>query len=122
MKKTLFMIHGMFCGAWCWENYKGFFEDKGYECVTTTLRHHDLGLDELPDARLGTTSLLDYAKDLEDEILDATNIEAISKEDFGAVSELASDEDIPAKEAKANVIYLLHKISLREKPTRAEKG
>ena len=76
MKKTLFMIHGMFCGAWCWENYKGFFEDKGYECVTTTLRHHDLALDELPDARLGTTSLLDYAEDLEDEIrqLDATPI------------------------------------------------
>jgi len=39
MKKTLFMIHGMFCGAWCWEKYKAFFEDKGYECVTTTLHH-----------------------------------------------------------------------------------
>ena len=76
MKRTLFMIHGMFCGAWCWEKYKAFFEDKGYSCVTTTLRHHDLGLDELPDPRLGTTSILDYAKDLEDEIrqLDTTPI------------------------------------------------
>jgi non-heme chloroperoxidase len=76
MKRTLFMIHGMFCGAWCWEKYKTFFEDKGYECVTTTLRHHDLGLNELPDPNLGTTSLLDYAKDLEYEIrqLDTTPI------------------------------------------------
>jgi pimeloyl-ACP methyl ester carboxylesterase/Tfp pilus assembly protein PilZ len=76
MERTLFMIHGMFCGAWCWEKYKGFFEDKGYKCVTTTLRHHDLGLDEMPDPRLGTTSLLDYAEDLEDEIraLDTTPI------------------------------------------------
>jgi non-heme chloroperoxidase len=68
VKRTLFMIHGMFCGAWCWEKYKAFFEDKGYECITTTLRYHDLGFNELPDPRLGTTSLLDYAKDLEDEI------------------------------------------------------
>jgi pimeloyl-ACP methyl ester carboxylesterase len=70
------MIHGMFCGAWCWEKYKEFFEDKGFECVTITLRHHDLGPNELPDRRLGTTSLLDYAKDLEDEIrqLDTTPI------------------------------------------------
>lgn len=76
MKKTLFMIHGMFCGAWCWEKYKEFFEDKGFECVTTTLRHHNLGQNELPDPGLGTTSLLDYAKDLEDEIrqLDTTPI------------------------------------------------
>jgi len=76
MKKTLFMVHGMFCGAWVWEKYKTFFEDKGYECVTTTLRHHDLGLNELPDPSLGTTSLLDYAEDLEDEIrqLDITPV------------------------------------------------
>lgn len=66
----------MFCGAWCWGKYKTVFEDKGYSCVTTTLRHHDLGLNELPDPRLGTTSLLDYTKDLEDEIreLDTTPI------------------------------------------------
>ncbi len=68
MKRTLFMIHGMFCGPWCWEKYKAFFENKGYACVTTTLRHHELGSNELPDPRLGSTSLLDYAKDLEDEI------------------------------------------------------
>jgi len=76
MKRTLFMIHGMFCGPWCWEKYKGFFEEKGYECVTTTLRHHDLSLNELPDPSLGTTSILDYTKDLEDEIrqLDTTPI------------------------------------------------
>jgi pimeloyl-ACP methyl ester carboxylesterase/Tfp pilus assembly protein PilZ len=70
------MIHGMFCGAWVWERYKRFFEKNGYECFTTTLRHHDAEPGDLPDPKLGTTSLLDYAEDLETEIrqLDATPI------------------------------------------------
>jgi len=62
------MIHGMSGGAWCWENYKGFFEKKGYHCVTPALRFHDVDPKAPPDPRLGTTSLLDYAQDLENEI------------------------------------------------------
>ena len=85
MKRTLFMIHGMFCGAWCWEKYEAFFENKGYECVTTTLRHHDLGLNALPDPRLGTTSLLDYAKDLEDEIRQLDTIPIIVGHSMGGL-------------------------------------
>lgn len=68
MSETIFMIHGMWCGAWYWDNYKGFFEDKGYRCVTTTLRFHDVDPGETPHPRLGATSLLDYAEDLEEEI------------------------------------------------------
>jgi len=67
MAETIFMIHGMFAGAWVWSNFKGFFEEKGYRCVTTTLRFHDID-QETPDPQLGTTSLLDYADDLEQEI------------------------------------------------------
>lgn len=55
-------------GAWTWENYKPFFEDRGYECVSTTLRYHDIDPEDEPDPLLGTTSLLDYAEDLEREI------------------------------------------------------
>ncbi len=66
MARTMVMIHGMFCGGWVWENYRPFFEAKGYRCITPTLRYHDLAAGEPPDPRLGTTSLLDYAADLED--------------------------------------------------------
>jgi len=66
--KTIFMIHGMFCGPWVWDNYKTFFEKKGYRCVTTTLRFHDMDPNDAPNPQLGTTSLLDYAADLEKEI------------------------------------------------------
>lgn len=62
------MIHGMCCGAWAWDNYRVCFEKKGYHCIATTLRYHDIAPDCPPDPRLGTTSLLDYIADLEVEI------------------------------------------------------
>lgn len=68
MADTIFMIHGMWGGPWYWENYKLVMETKGYRCITTTLRHHDVDPKDDPDPRLGTTSLLDYAEDLEREI------------------------------------------------------
>ncbi len=63
------MIHGMWGGSWSWDNYKTFFEKRGYHCITTTLRHHDINPLAPPDSMLGTTSLLDYVNDLEQEIL-----------------------------------------------------
>lgn len=68
MSETIFMIHGMWGGAWYWENYKNSFEKEGYRCVTTTLRFHDMDPQGAPNPQLGTTSLLDYAEDLEQEI------------------------------------------------------
>jgi len=70
------MIHGMWGGGWCWENYKNFFEGKGYQCITPTLRFHDMEPNEPPNPQLGTTRLLDYFTDLEKEInqLDAPPI------------------------------------------------
>lgn len=68
MDQTIFMIHGMWGKSWYWKNYKEFFEKKGYRCITTTLRFHDMDPKDVPDPRLGTTSLLDYAEDLEQEI------------------------------------------------------
>jgi len=58
----------MWGGPWCWENYRGVFEPAGYRCVATTLAHHDVDPRGVPDPRLGTTSLLDYAEALEREI------------------------------------------------------
>ncbi|MFH1786249.1 MAG: alpha/beta hydrolase [archaeon] len=76
MTETIIMIHGMWGGGWCWENYKKFFEENGYHCINPTLRFHDMGPGETPNPLLGTTSILDYAEDLENKIreLDATPI------------------------------------------------
>ena len=68
MNETIFMIHGMWGKPHVWDAYKGFFEKRGYRCVRPTLRYHDIEPGEAPDPRLGTTSLLDYAHDLEKEI------------------------------------------------------
>jgi non-heme chloroperoxidase len=59
------MIHGMWGTGEYWENFKGFFEGKGYQCVVPTLRFHDMDPKAVPDPRLGRTSLIDYAEDLE---------------------------------------------------------
>ena len=68
MTKTIVMIHGMFGGGWYWDNYKGFFEKRKFQCHTPTLRFHDVDPEDKPCSDLGTTSLLDYAQDLEDYI------------------------------------------------------
>ncbi|SPF32700.1 putative hydrolase or acyltransferase of alpha/beta superfamily [Syntrophobacter sp. SbD1] len=68
MADTIFMIHGMWCGPWCWENYQRFFEEKGYRCVAASLPYHDMDPQSLPDPRLGTTGLLDYVEAMEKEI------------------------------------------------------
>ncbi len=68
MAETIVMIHGMWGGGWYWDNYRKFFEGKGYRCITPTLRFHDMDPKGIPNPQLGTTSLLDYAQDLEDEI------------------------------------------------------
>jgi pimeloyl-ACP methyl ester carboxylesterase len=68
MSETVFMIHGMWGGGWYWQNYKNYLEAKGYRCVTTTLRHHDVSPNDAPHADLGTTSIIDYVDDLEREI------------------------------------------------------
>ena len=68
MVKTIVMIHGMWGGSWYWEGYRKIFEGKGYRCIVPTLRYHDMDPKGIPNPKLGTTSLLDYAADLEEEI------------------------------------------------------
>jgi pimeloyl-ACP methyl ester carboxylesterase len=68
MTDTIFMIHGMWGGPWYWENYRRVFEARGYRCVAATLPYHDMDPRGIPDARLGTTSLLDYAEALQSEV------------------------------------------------------
>jgi pimeloyl-ACP methyl ester carboxylesterase len=65
MTETIVMIHGMWNKGCHWDHFRGFFEGRGYQCVVPTLRFHDMDPNGVPDPRLGTTSLLDYAEDLE---------------------------------------------------------
>jgi len=58
----------MWRGGWYCAVYLSAFEAAGYRCTAPTLRYHDVEPGAEPDARLGTTSLLDYAADLEGEI------------------------------------------------------
>jgi non-heme chloroperoxidase len=57
------MIHGAFCGGWVFEDWRAPFAAKGFGLHLPTLRHHDCGRNPPPE--LGTTSVLDYAADLE---------------------------------------------------------
>ena len=68
MAETIFLIHGMWGGPWYWENYKHVFEQQGYRCIAATLPFHDMAPGDVPDPRLGTCSLLDYAAAIEQEI------------------------------------------------------
>ena len=61
-KPPVVMIHGGFCGPWAWDRFAARFRDQGYEVLTPALRHHDGGK---PHQALATTSLTDYAADLE---------------------------------------------------------
>jgi pimeloyl-ACP methyl ester carboxylesterase len=62
------MIHGMWGGAWHWDNYRRVFEPQGYRCIALDLPYHDADPRSAPDPRLGTTSLLDYAAFLDREV------------------------------------------------------
>jgi len=59
------MIHGMCLTGSCWDNFRKFYEEKNYDCIAPTLRHHKL---EKCNPRLGKVSLLDYVDDLETEL------------------------------------------------------
>jgi pimeloyl-ACP methyl ester carboxylesterase len=70
---TLFLIHGMWGGAWCWNQYRQRFEAAGFHCVAPTLPGHDADPRAAPDPRLGQTGLRDYVEAL------ATQIEALGE-------------------------------------------
>jgi len=67
MRPSIVMIHGMWAAGWVWDEWVPIFERRGYDCCVPTLRHHDASPHEPPEA-LGSTSLLDYAADLERQI------------------------------------------------------
>ena len=59
------LIHGMSGTPKGWDNFKGVLEARGFTVHAPALRHHDMLPDAAPPRGLATTSLLDYAADLE---------------------------------------------------------
>ena len=64
-KPPVVMIHGGFCGPWAWDDFAARFRAAGYVVETPVLRHHESAK---PAPALATTSLMDYAADLEQRI------------------------------------------------------
>ena len=64
MARMALFIHGMWGTPDVWRNWRPAFEARGWRTIAPALRHHDAPPDAAPDG-LGTTSLLDYADDLE---------------------------------------------------------
>jgi pimeloyl-ACP methyl ester carboxylesterase len=63
LRSPVVMIHGAFCGGWVFDHWRAAFEAKGYAVQAPTLRYHACGDDPPPE--LGTTSVRDYADDVE---------------------------------------------------------
>lgn len=68
MARLAVLIHGMWGTSDVWRNWRQFFEDRGWQTIAHSLRHHDVPADA-PPASLGETSLHDYVSDLETTIL-----------------------------------------------------
>jgi pimeloyl-ACP methyl ester carboxylesterase len=59
-KPRVLLIHGMFGGAWMWENYQGQLARHGYESHAVNLRGHH---GSRPVSDIGAVSLRDYVDD-----------------------------------------------------------
>ena len=64
MKKSILLIHGAFAGSWCLDNYKKFFQDRGWTCHAPALRYHGGDPKAEPDPDFSNTSISDYTKDI----------------------------------------------------------
>lgn len=59
-KPPVLLIHGMFGGAWYWENYQGLLAARGYESHAINLRGHH---GSRPVTDLGNVPVMDYVAD-----------------------------------------------------------
>ena len=64
-RPPVMMIHGGFCGPWVFDGFAKKFEAAGYVVHRPALRFHDKAK---PPAALGSTSLIDYAADLDEAV------------------------------------------------------
>lgn len=59
--QPILFIHGMWEGGWLWDNFLGFFTERGYTCHALYLRGHDPAR---PDPNLGKLTIRRYVDDV----------------------------------------------------------
>ena len=64
MPDTVLLIHGAFCGGWCFADFVPALEVRGYHCRAPDLRYHVSGPALTPDPRLAAMSIADYTADM----------------------------------------------------------
>ena len=60
--KTIVLVHGAWVTPLCWENFKGYFESRGYTCLAPAWPYKDRSVEELrrnPDPNLGHLGLIE---------------------------------------------------------------
>jgi len=64
MAKTVVLIHGAFCGGWCFDDFTPVLSARGFTCHAPDLRYHVSGPARDPDPWLAHTSIADYTRDV----------------------------------------------------------
>ncbi len=61
-KTSLLFVHGMWHGAWCWDEFfLPFFADAGYHVTALSLRGHAGS-----EGKIQGSSIMDYVRDVEE--------------------------------------------------------
>lgn len=82
---TIFFISGMWSGKENFTNFRQYFSSKGYNCVSSILKYHNIEKDEQPDTLLATTSITDYVDKLEKEYNNITGPKIIMGHSMGGL-------------------------------------
>jgi pimeloyl-ACP methyl ester carboxylesterase len=62
MTKTVLLIHGAFCGGWCFQDFVPALTARGFQCLAPDLPFHVSGPTRDPDPRLAAMSIADYTR------------------------------------------------------------
>jgi pimeloyl-ACP methyl ester carboxylesterase len=58
------LIHGAFCGGWCFADVMPVFAERGWSCEAPDLPFHVAGPKRKPDPALAKQSIADYTRDM----------------------------------------------------------
>jgi len=64
MAKHIVLIHGAFCGGWCFADIMPVFAERGFSCEAPDLPFHAPGPKRKPAPELARQSIADYTRDM----------------------------------------------------------
>ena len=64
MSRTIVIIHGAFCGGWCFADIMPTLTERGWSCQAPDLPFHVPGPARAPDPQLAKQSIADYTRDM----------------------------------------------------------